>query len=267
MVAAQNMHAEAEGAFTGEVSAAMLVETGAKGVVLGHSERRANDGETDRALQAKVPAALAAGLSPILCVGETEDEREAGDMERKLRQQVGEDLQAVAEEQLAEVVIAYEPIWAIGTGKVATPEQAQEAVAFVRALVADRSSEAGRARSGSSTAAASSPTTHRRSSLSPTWTARWWAARASTPRASPRSWPPRDEAAAGPGEPPVPRVCLVILDGWGLAEPGPGNAVELADTPVFDELWSDLRARPAHRLRHARWGFRKARWATPRWAT
>jgi len=142
-VGAQNMHAVAEGAFTGEVSAAMLVEAGAHAVVLGHSERRAYDGETDRALQAKVPAALAAGLCPILCVGETEDEREAGDMQRKLRQQVGEDLQAVPEDQLADVVIAYEPIWAIGTGKVASPEQAQEAVALVRALVADRSREAG----------------------------------------------------------------------------------------------------------------------------
>ena len=143
MVGAQNMHAEEKGAFTGEVSAAMLVETGVKSVVLGHSERRANDCETDRALQAKVPAALAAGLCPILCVGETEDEREAGDMQRKLRQQVGEDLQAVSEEQLIDVVIAYEPIWAIGTGKVATPEQAEEAVAFIRALVSDRSDDAG----------------------------------------------------------------------------------------------------------------------------
>jgi len=143
MVGAQNMHAEEEGAFTGEVSAAMLVEAGAKGVVLGHSERRANDGETDGALQAKVPAALAAGLCPILCVGETEDEREAGDMQRKLRNQIGEDLQGVPEDRLADVVIAYEPIWAIGTGKVAAPEQAQEAVAFLRALVGDRSREAG----------------------------------------------------------------------------------------------------------------------------
>ena len=142
-VCAQNMHAESEGAFTGEVSAAMLVEAGAKAVVLGHSERRANDCETDRALQAKVPAALAAGLCPILCVGETEGEREAGDMERKLRQQIGEGLQAVSEDQLPGVVIAYEPIWAIGTGQVASPDQAQEAVAFIRALVSDRSSEAG----------------------------------------------------------------------------------------------------------------------------
>ena len=135
LVAAQNMHAENTGAFTGEVSAEMLVELGVQAVVLGHSERREHYGESDRALQEKVPAALEAGLSPILCVGETEEEREAGDMERKLRHQVNEDLENVAEERLAEVTIAYEPIWAIGTGKVATPEQAQEAVAFVRALV------------------------------------------------------------------------------------------------------------------------------------
>jgi triosephosphate isomerase (TIM) len=142
-VAAQNMHQEESGAFTGEVSAAMLVELGVDGVVLGHSERRELFGETDRALQAKVPAALAAGLEPILCVGETEDEREAGETQRKLRHQVQEDLEKVTEERLADVVIAYEPIWAIGTGRTATPEQAQEAIAFVRALVGDRSPEAG----------------------------------------------------------------------------------------------------------------------------
>jgi triosephosphate isomerase len=96
-------------------------------------------GETDKALQLKVPAALAAGLVPILCVGETEDEREAGDTERKLRHQVQEDLARVDTSQLGDVVIAYEPIWAIGTGRVATPEQAQEAIGFIRALVADRS--------------------------------------------------------------------------------------------------------------------------------
>jgi triosephosphate isomerase (TIM) len=141
-VYAQNMHQEETGAFTGEVSAAMLVELGVNGVVLGHSERRQYFGETDRALQDKVPAALAAGLRPILCVGETEEEREAGDTERKLRHQVQEDLEKVDAERLPEVTIAYEPIWAIGTGKVATPEIAQEAIAFVRALVGDRSREA-----------------------------------------------------------------------------------------------------------------------------
>ena len=140
-VYAQNMHYAAEGAFTGEVSPPMLTEIGVHGVILGHSERREMFGETDKALQLKVPAALAAGLRPILCVGETEDEREAGDTERKLRHQVQEDLARVDTDQLGDVVIAYEPIWAIGTGRVATPEQAQEAIGFIRALVADRSRE------------------------------------------------------------------------------------------------------------------------------
>jgi triosephosphate isomerase (TIM) len=140
-VYAQNMHFAAEGAFTGEVSAPMLNELDVHGVVLGHSERRQLFGETDKALAQKVPVALAAGLQPILCVGETEEERERGDTERKLRHQVQEGLARVAPAQLGEIVIAYEPIWAIGTGQVATSEQAQEAIAFVRALVADRSPE------------------------------------------------------------------------------------------------------------------------------
>jgi triosephosphate isomerase len=137
-VYAQNMHQVAEGAFTGEVSAPMLVEAGVHGVILGHSERREYFGETDKALQLKVPAALEAGLLPVLCVGETEEERDRGDTERKLRHQVQEDLARVDVERLGEVVIAYEPIWAIGSGRVATAEQAQEAIGFVRALVADR---------------------------------------------------------------------------------------------------------------------------------
>jgi triosephosphate isomerase (TIM) len=141
-VYAQNMHHEPEGAFTGEVSAPMLSELDVSGVVLGHSERRELFGEIEKALALKVPAALAAGLTPILCVGETESERESGDTERKLRHQIGEDLAGVSDEQLSELVIAYEPIWAIGTGQVATPEQAQEAIAFVRALVGGRSPEA-----------------------------------------------------------------------------------------------------------------------------
>jgi triosephosphate isomerase len=134
-VYAQNMHEADSGAYTGEISAPMLAEIDVAGVVLGHSERREYYGETDRALQAKVPRALAAGFVPILCVGETEAERERGDTERKLRHQVQEGLDKVPVERLPEVVVAYEPIWAIGTGLVATPEQAQEAVAFVRALV------------------------------------------------------------------------------------------------------------------------------------
>lgn len=141
-VYAQNMHSAPEGAYTGEISAPMLCELDVHGVVLGHSERRQLFGETDRALAAKVPAALAAGLRPILCVGETESERDGGDTERKLRQQVRDDLASVPDERLAEVAIAYEPIWAIGTGRVASPEQAQDAIAFIRALVGDRDAAA-----------------------------------------------------------------------------------------------------------------------------
>jgi triosephosphate isomerase len=140
-VYAQNMHGADDGAYTGEVSPRMLAEVDVQGVILGHSERRELFGETDRALQIKVPAALEAGLVPILCVGETEEERERGDTERKLRHQVQEGLAKLETERLGDVVIAYEPIWAIGTGQVATPEQAQEAIAFVRALVGDRSPE------------------------------------------------------------------------------------------------------------------------------
>jgi triosephosphate isomerase len=140
-VYAQTMSEAPEGAFTGEISAPMLTELDVHGVVLGHSERRQYFGETDRALQAKVPAALAAGLVPLLCVGETEDERDAGETDRKLRHQVQEGLEKVESERLGDVVIAYEPIWAIGTGRNATPEQAQEAIGFVRALVADRDPE------------------------------------------------------------------------------------------------------------------------------
>jgi triosephosphate isomerase len=119
----------------------MLTEIDVHGTVLGHSERRRLFCETDKALQLKVPAALEAGLKVILCVGETEEERENGDTERRLRHQVQEGLDKVPTERLGEVVIAYEPVWAIGTGQVATPEQAQDALAFVRALVADRSKE------------------------------------------------------------------------------------------------------------------------------
>ena len=125
----------------------MLLEAGVQGVILGHSERREYFGETDRALALKVPAALDAGLVPILCVGETEEERDRGETQRKLRHQVQEDLMRVETERLDQVVIAYEPIWAIGTGRVAAPEQAQDAMAFVRALVGDRDADqAGRTR-------------------------------------------------------------------------------------------------------------------------
>jgi triosephosphate isomerase len=134
-VYAQTMHQAPSGAFTGEISAPMLTELDVHGVVLGHSERREYFNETDAALAEKVPAALTAGLRPILCIGETQAERAAGETEAKLRRQIQEDLAEVPAARLPEVVIAYEPIWAIGTGQVATPEQAQDAIGFVRSLL------------------------------------------------------------------------------------------------------------------------------------
>ena len=137
-VAAQNMHEEGSGAFTGEVSAPMLVELDVEAVVLGHSERRQYFNETDEALARKVPAALAAGLEPILCVGESEEARDADQTEGVLERQLQAGLAAVESGKLAEVVVAYEPIWAIGTGRTATPEQAEEAIAFIRDVVRRR---------------------------------------------------------------------------------------------------------------------------------
>jgi triosephosphate isomerase (TIM) len=137
-VAAQNMHEEGSGAFTGEVSAPMLVELDVEAVVLGHSERRRHFNETDEALARKVPAALSARLEPILCIGESEEARDAGQTEGVLERQLQADLAAVESGALAEVVIAYEPIWAIGTGRTATPEQAQEACAFIRDVLRER---------------------------------------------------------------------------------------------------------------------------------
>jgi triosephosphate isomerase len=134
-VAAQNMHEAESGAFTGEVSAPMLAELGVDAVVLGHSERRQHFGETDEALARKLPAALAAGLEPILCVGESEEARDAEQTDAVLERQLQADLANVSGTELSRVVIAYEPIWAIGTGRTATPEQAQEAVAFIRDLL------------------------------------------------------------------------------------------------------------------------------------
>jgi triosephosphate isomerase len=141
-VAAQNMHEDEAGAFTGEISAPMLVELDVEAVVLGHSERRQFFGETDAALAKKVPAALAADLEPILCVGESDEAREGGQTEEVLERQLQADLAEVETGDIAKVVIAYEPIWAIGTGKVATPEQAQEACAFIRDVLRARGAAA-----------------------------------------------------------------------------------------------------------------------------
>ena len=144
-VAAQSMHEAESGAYTGEVSAAMLLEIGVEAAILGHSERRALFGETDEALARKVPAALAAGLEPILCIGETEAERDSDDTEAVLSRQVEADLADVDAADLARVVIAYEPVWAIGTGRTATPEQAQDAVRFIRGLLRGRDDQAAEA--------------------------------------------------------------------------------------------------------------------------
>ena len=137
-VAAQNMHEEDTGAFTGEVSAPMLAAIDVDAVVLGHSERRRHFIETDEALARKVPAALAVGLQPILCIGESEEARDAGQTVGVLERQLQADLAEVGEGSMAELVIAYEPIWAIGTGRTATPEQAQEACAFIRDVLRER---------------------------------------------------------------------------------------------------------------------------------
>jgi triosephosphate isomerase (TIM) len=141
-VAAQNMHEEGSGAFTGEVSAPMLVELDVEAVILGHSERRQLFGESDEAVARKVAAALAADLEPILCVGESEAARDAGETEEVLERQLQADLAEVESGDLARIVIAYEPIWAIGTGRTATPEQAQEVCAFIRDVVRMRGAAA-----------------------------------------------------------------------------------------------------------------------------
>jgi len=135
-VAAQNMHFEKEGAFTGEVSAPMLRDLAVTHVILGHSERRQYFAETDAGVAKKTKVALDAGLTPISCVGETLAEREAGQTMDVVGRQLGAILDAVTADQAKKVVIAYEPVWAIGTGKVATPEQAQEVHAFIRKQIA-----------------------------------------------------------------------------------------------------------------------------------
>ena len=132
-VYAQNVHWEEEGAFTGEVSRSMLIASGAAGAIVGHSERRQHFCETDETTARRTAAALEAGLGVIACVGETLDEREAGETEAALRRQV-EAVAAAVPEPPAGLAIAYEPVWAIGTGRTATPEMAQEAHAFVRGL-------------------------------------------------------------------------------------------------------------------------------------
>jgi triosephosphate isomerase len=134
---AQNVYHEKEGAFTGELSTGMLVDSGCKYVILGHSERRHILGETDSAINKKVHAALAAGLIPIVCVGELLSEREAGKTIDVIKTQFAGSLAGLTPEQMAKTVIAYEPVWAIGTGKVATPQQAEEVHLALRKIMAE----------------------------------------------------------------------------------------------------------------------------------
>ena len=136
-LAAQDVHWEAQGAFTGEVSAPLLADVGVKHVIVGHSERRQFFGETDESVRKKVGAVLAAGLRPIVCVGETLAEREAGRTLDVVGRQVRGGLTGLAPETLAAVTLAYEPVWAIGTGKTATTAQAQEVHAAIRAILRD----------------------------------------------------------------------------------------------------------------------------------
>ena len=135
-VAAQNVHWEPQGAFTGEVSPAMLQDAGASHAIVGHSERRHLFGEDDDAVNRKTRAVLAAGLTPIVCIGETLAEREAGETEAVLDRQLDGGLAGLAADAIGSIVVAYEPVWAIGTGRTATPEQAQEAHAHVRRRLA-----------------------------------------------------------------------------------------------------------------------------------
>jgi triosephosphate isomerase len=135
---AQNCHHEAKGAFTGEVAPAMLLDVGCQYVILGHSERRQLFHETSADVNRKVQAALAAGLTPIVCVGETLDERKANRTNEVVREQVEGSLAGLTGEQVLKLVIAYEPIWAIGTGVVATPQQAEEVHADLRSLLTSR---------------------------------------------------------------------------------------------------------------------------------
>jgi len=135
-IGAQNMYFQPKGAFTGELSAAMLKDCGCRYVILGHSERRHVFGETDELIAKKIAAALESGLTPIFCIGELLQEREAGQTEEVVAHQLKAVLPSLSAEQMAGVVIAYEPVWAIGTGKTATPEQAQEVHAMVRRIIA-----------------------------------------------------------------------------------------------------------------------------------
>ena len=132
---AQNMHFEDKGAFTAEISSEMLLSVGCKYVILGHSERRTIFGETDEFINKKIKKALSSGLTPIFCIGESLEQRENGTTNDVIKRQVLEGIKDLSEDNVNKLIIAYEPIWAIGTGKTATPEQAQEVHEFIRSIL------------------------------------------------------------------------------------------------------------------------------------
>jgi triosephosphate isomerase len=136
-VGAQNVHWAENGAFTGEISAQMLKEAGVDYAIIGHSERRQHFGETDETVNKRLKAALAAGLKPIICIGELLGERESGRTEKTLFTQLEGGLSGITREQMAGIIIAYEPVWAIGTGRTATPEMAEETHCYIRRQLAD----------------------------------------------------------------------------------------------------------------------------------
>ena len=252
-------------------------------VELGRARRRARPLRAPRAVRRDRPRARAEGAgrargraAPILCVGETEEERDDGDTERKLRHQIAEDLAGVPAERLAEVVIAYEPIWAIGTGRVASPEQAQEAIAFIRALVGDRDARGGRARADplrrlgqarERRRAAGAPGRRRRARR------RRLAGGATRSRRSPSAAAARSGASPrdAPGRRPATLPARVRVPGrarrLGSGRAGPRQRGLAGRTPVFDELWAQLPAHHADAPAAARSGCPKGRWATPRSAT
>ncbi len=140
-LSAQNMCYEESGAFTGAISAKMLKSVGCEYVILGHSERRSLFGESNSDVNKKVKKAISENLTPIFCIGETLEERESGEMQNVVEKQVREGLDGISEADLSGTIVAYEPVWAIGTGKVATPDQAQEVHAFIRNLLKEMYSE------------------------------------------------------------------------------------------------------------------------------
>ncbi len=264
----------------------MLIDAGATGVLLGHSERRALFGETDEALARKLAAALAHGLEPVLCIGESEAERDGGATEARLGTQLDGGLAGLGASQVLQVTIAYEPVWAIGTGRSATPEIAQETHAFIRGALSARYGEECAAAVRILYGGSVKPDNAAALLAQPDVDGALVGGASLDPR---RLRGDRPRGARGLMAAPV---ALVVLDGFGCAPEGPGNAVRLARTPVFDALWErwphttltaagprggparradgQLRGRPPQHRRRARGraGSRARRampWQTARW--